>query len=218
MLLLRDVKLLFKNKMVLNNISLNVIKGECIGLIGSNGSGKTCLANIIVGLIKPNCGEIIFNGTNISKLEIFQRIEFGMGYLPQETILLNSISVFENFNLILELNNIKYKDALKITEQKLYEFGLLHLKNQIVKSLSGAEKRLVALAITLLFPKKLIIIDELFLGLDMSNIDKVIGIIQKTIVENNTAFIILDQHYEKVFNIADRILFLKNMKIYDKNS
>ena len=138
-----------KKKPIIRNISINVQKGQIVGLLGPNGAGKTTAFHILVGLIKPDSGEILLNGKKITKLPIFERGNLGISYLPQESSIFRGMNVEDNIYSILEISE-KDKNVRSIKlENLLNEFDIEHLRKSNAVVLSGGEKRRLEIARTL---------------------------------------------------------------------
>ena len=131
----------YNKRCVVNEVSLDMKKGEIVGLLGPNGAGKTTTFYMITGLIKPDGGSITFNNNDITKLPMYKRSRLGLGYLPQESSIFKKLTVQENVFILWEqLNNVPKKDYEKKLNELLDEMGILHLKNSKGLQLSGGEK------------------------------------------------------------------------------
>ena len=193
-----------KNKPIIRNISLNVKKGQIIGLLGANGAGKTTAFHILVGLIKPSSGDVLLDGKKITTMPIYQRGALGISYLPQETSLFRGMNVEDNIYSILEISEID-KNIRKIKlENLLNEFDIAHLRKSNASILSGGEKRRLEIARTLASNPKYLLMDEPLTGVDPISIDDIKIIISK-LKEKNIGIIITDHNVRETLNIVDEV-------------
>ena len=130
----------------MKDVSLNVKKGEIVGLLGPNGAGKTTSFYMIVGLIKPDIGNVFFNQTNITKTPMYKRAKMGIGYLPQEVSVFRKLSVEDNIQAILEMTSLNKAEQKVKLEELIEEFGLGHVRKTLGIKLSGGEKRRTEIA------------------------------------------------------------------------
>ncbi len=174
----------YKNKYVVNNVSFQLNSGEIVGLIGPNGAGKTTSFYMIVGLIKPDKGEIFLYEENITKKPMYKRSQKGIGYLSQEPSIFRKLSVEDNILCILEMQKKFYKKRKKITEKLIEELGLQHIRNHRGDLLSGGERRRTEIARCLAINPKFILLDEPFSGIDpiaIEELQKIILYLKKKI-------------------------------------
>ena len=151
----------FGNKQVVRNISLNINRGEIVGLLGPNGAGKTTTFYIIVGLIKPDTGEIYMENIDVSTLPIYLRGQKGISYLPQEASIFRGMNVEDNLMSIIEIIE-KNKDKHQIIlENLLNEFDIQHVRKSKSIVLSGGERRRLEIARTLASNPKYLLLDDL---------------------------------------------------------
>ncbi|OQY07039.1 MAG: ABC transporter ATP-binding protein, partial [Fusobacteriia bacterium 4572_132] len=130
----------YKNTKVVSDVSLEVKKGEIVGLLGPNGAGKTTTFYMIVGIIKPNDGKVLYNERDITKFPMHKRASLGMGYLAQEASVFRNLTVEENLEAILEMKNYNKKKIKKIKDEILEEFKITHIAKNLGYSLSGGER------------------------------------------------------------------------------
>lgn len=157
----------FKTRLVVHDISLEINAGEIVGLLGPNGAGKTTSFYMIVGLIRCDSGNILFNDKNITTFPIHERAQLGISYLPQEESIFRKLNVADNIKSIIELRkNLSEKQKQELLEQLLQEFHIEHLRDSLGISLSGGEKRRVEIARALAIEPKFILLDEPFAGID----------------------------------------------------
>ena len=163
----------FGNKQVVRNISLNINRGEIVGLLGPNGAGKTTTFYIIVGLVKPDTGEIYMENIDVSTLPIYLRGQKGISYLPQEASIFRGMNVEDNLMSIIEIIE-KNKDKHQIVlENLLNEFDIQHVRKSKSIVLSGGERRRLEIARTLASNPKYLLLDEPLTGIDPVSIEEI---------------------------------------------
>lgn len=200
----------YKKRLVVNDVSLQVEQGEIIGLLGPNGAGKTTCFYMILGLIASDAGEIILNGTHITRKPVHARAKLGLGYLPQEPSVFRKLTVTNNIMGVLqvrnELSNTQRQDLL---QQLLDEFNLNRVKDSLGISLSGGERRRLEIARALASEPKYILLDEPFAGVDPISIADIKKII-KLLASRNIGVIITDHNVRETLDICDRAYILNN--------
>lgn len=199
-----QLKKAFKNRTVVNNISIHVKTSEIIGLLGPNGAGKTTTFNMIVGLIKPDSGQVILDDINISKLPINKRAMLGLGYLPQDRSVFRSLTVQENIMAIVQRRKELNKDQKTETVLSLMqEFHIVHLKNTLAMSLSGGESRRLEIARALAMNPQFMLLDEPFAGIDPISIIDIKRIITQ-LKNRNIGILITDHNVRETLSICER--------------
>jgi len=156
----------YRNRTVVNNVSVEVKQGEIVGLLGPNGAGKTTSFYMIVGLIKPLSGKVFLEDREITDLPMYKRAQLGIGYLAQEASVFRSLSVEDNIKAVLEFTNLSKSDQKERLESLLSEFGLRHVRKSMGIQLSGGERRRTEIARALAVDPKFILLDEPFAGVD----------------------------------------------------
>ncbi len=163
----RNLVKIYNDRTVVNDISFEVNKGEVVGLLGPNGAGKTTTFYMIVGLVKPNGGEVFLGENNLTKVPMNIRAQWGIGYLPQEASIFRKLSVEDNIKLVLEMNDKFTPEEREYKlEELLTEFGMQPRRKSSAISLSGGERRRVELARALAASPEFILLDEPFTGID----------------------------------------------------
>ena len=168
----------YDNKRILDNVSINLNRGESVALLGPNGAGKTSLFYIIMGLIKSDNGSINLDKTEISEYPMYRRSKLGLGYLPQETSIFRGMNVEENILSILEKTEKSSEIKKKKLEDLLAEFGIEHIRYAPSLSLSGGERRRLEIARCLAANPNFILLDEPLAGIDPIAIQDVKNLIQ----------------------------------------
>ena len=211
---------IYGDRRVVNNVSISIEKGEVVGLLGPNGAGKTTTFYMVVGLIKPNGGDIYINNEKITTWPMHIRARAGIGYLPQEASSFRSLSVEDNIKLVLEMNDkLTVDEKRKKLEELLSEFGILKLRSETALSLSGGERRRVELARALAASPDFILLDEPFTGIDPIAIGEIKENIRKLSSEKGLGVLITDHNPKATLSITDRayVIFDGKIKIKGKS-
>ncbi len=195
---------IYNERTVVNNVSIEVNKGEVVGLLGPNGAGKTTTFYMVVGLIRPNSGKIFIDDLDLTNMTMDKRARHGIGYLPQEASIFRKLSVEDNIKLVLELNdklnNKQKKDKL---EELLSEFKIKKLRDTSAVSLSGGERRRVEIARALAASPEFILLDEPFAGIDPIAIGEIKDNI-KLLSNRGLGVLITDHNPKATLSITDR--------------
>jgi len=211
---------IYGDRRVVNDVSISIEKGEVVGLLGPNGAGKTTTFYMVVGLVKPNGGNIYINNKNITTWPMHIRAKAGLGYLPQEASSFRSLSVEDNIKLVLEMNDkLTVNEKRRKLEELLEEFGITRLRSEISISLSGGERRRVELARALAASPDFILLDEPFTGIDPIAIGEIKENIRKLSVEKGLGVLITDHNPKATLSITDRayVIFDGKIKIKGKS-
>src|SRR5258707_2475178 len=205
MMILRDEQLVkkYKKRTVVNNVSVYVQQGEIVGLLGPNGAGKTTSFYMIVGLIKPNEGNIFLDEGNITGLPMYRRAKLGIGYLAQEASVFRKLSVEDNILAVLEMTSLTKKEQHEKTEQLLNEFGLVRVRKNRGDLLSGGERRRTEIARALAVDPKFILLDEPFAGVDPIAVEDIQNIVTH-LKDRNIGVLITDHNVHETLSITDR--------------
>jgi lipopolysaccharide export system ATP-binding protein len=203
---------IYRKRRVVDDISLEINKGEVVGLLGPNGAGKTTTFYIIVGLIAPDKGKVSFNSKEITKIPMFQRARMGMGYLAQEPSIFRKLTVEENLLLILESLGVKRDERRERCYSLLKELEIEHLADYKGYMLSGGERRRVEIARTLTSSPSFMLLDEPFTGVDpiaVYDIQEIISYLK----EKGLGILITDHNVRETLKITDRAYIMHNGKI-----
>ncbi len=205
---------IYGNRTVVNNVSFEVKQGEIVGLLGPNGAGKTTSFYQVVGLIKPDAGEVFLNDVNITKLPMYKRAQMGIGYLPQEASVFRKLSVEDNISAVLEMTKLtKQEQKLKL-ESLLEEFRLQKVRKNNGDTLSGGERRRTEIARALAVDPKFILLDEPFAGVDPIAVEDIQAIVAK-MKYKNIGILITDHNVNETLSICDRAYLLIDGKIFE---
>lgn len=193
----------YARKPVIRNVSLAIQRGEAVGLLGPNGAGKTTLFYMVMGLITPDYGTILLDGTDITRFPVYRRARLGIGYLPQEASIFRGLTVEQNILAILELSEPEVDKRHQRLEELLGEFSITHLKRTQAISLSGGERRRVEIARTLASNPSFILLDEPLAGVDPIAIADIKALVTylKTL---HIGVFITDHNVRETLDIVDR--------------
>ena len=150
----------YKNRTVVNGVTVNVKQGEIVGLLGPNGAGKTTSFYMIVGLIRPDEGKVFLDDLEITNVPVYKRAKMGLGYLPQEVSVFRKLSVEDNIKAVLEMTDLTKIQQEERLENLLNEFRLGHVRKNLGIKLSGGEKRRTEIARALATDPKFILLDD----------------------------------------------------------
>ncbi len=197
------LKKVYGPRTVVHDASLSVKSGEVVGLLGPNGAGKTTSFYMIVGLIAADGGEIFIDDQNITHLPIHRRAHLGLGYLPQEASIFRRLTVSQNIQAVLELQNLTDDEIKNRMEALLDDLHIMHIRDNPAVSLSGGERRRVEIARALATDPRFILLDEPFAGVDpiaVLDIQKIIRFLK----ERNIGVLITDHNVRETLGICDR--------------
>jgi len=197
----------YKQRMVVNDVSVQVEQGEIVGLLGPNGAGKTTTFYMIVGLIKPFKGQVLLDDMDITNEPMYKRAKKGIGYLAQEASVFRKLSVEDNIKSVLEFTKLNKKQQQEKLETLLDEFGLQHARKSFGITLSGGERRRTEIARALAVDPKFILLDEPFAGVDPIAVEDIQTIVSK-LKEKNIGILITDHNVHETLNITDRAYLL----------
>ena len=202
----------FKKRVVVNEVSLKVEKGEIVGLLGPNGAGKTTSFYMIVGLEKPDSGEVFLSEVNISNMPMYRRAQLGISYLTQEASIFRKLTVSENIMAILETMKLSKDEIKERLERLLSEFNIGHVRERKGTELSGGERRRVEIARCLALEPQFILLDEPFAGVDplaVADIQEIVRYLR----QRGMGILITDHNVRETLNIVDRAYILNEGKI-----
>jgi len=203
---------IYNKRKVVNRINLSISPGEVVGLLGPNGAGKTTTFYMIVGLIKPDGGEIILDGEDISDYPMYQRARKGLNYLPQEPSVFRKLTVEENIMAILETLDMHEEDRKERLKELLGELDLSSLAKNYAYSLSGGERRRVEITRALVTSPKYILLDEPFAGIDPLAVADIQKIIEK-LKNKKIGIIISDHNVRETLSCCDRAYIVNEGEI-----
>ncbi|KAF0199734.1 MAG: lipopolysaccharide export system ATP-binding protein [Bacteroidetes bacterium] len=197
----------YRQRTVVNNVSVHVEQGEIVGLLGPNGAGKTTSFYMIVGLIKPLSGKVFLNDAEITEMPMYRRAQMGIGYLAQEASVFRQLSVEDNIAAVLEFTRLDKTEQKERLESLIQEFGLNHVRKSRGIQLSGGERRRTEIARALAVNPNFILLDEPFAGVDPIAVEDIQNIVLK-LKEKNIGILITDHNVHETLNITDRAYLL----------
>jgi len=199
----------FDKRVILRKIDIHLNKGEMLGLLGSNGTGKSTFMNIVLGLLKADFGDIFLGNIKLTSLAIHQRSKLGIAYLPQQTSIFRGLTVYENLlgiSQIVKKNTTEQKD---IVEKLMAEFSITHLRNVKATELSGGERRRTEIARCLINNPKVLLLDEPFAGVDLLSIQDIKGLLLK-LQARGCAVLVTDHNASQLLSVVDRAYVIAN--------
>jgi lipopolysaccharide export system ATP-binding protein len=205
----------YDGRKVVNGVSLEVRSGEVVGLLGPNGAGKTSTFYMVLGLLKPDAGEIFLDGQDISHLPIFRRARLGLQYLPQETSVFRKLTVAENILAILETLEPDPAVRQERLEKLLAELRISHLARQKASALSGGERRRLEITRALVTSPHFIILDEPFAGIDPLAVTDIQNIIRH-LKERQLGVLISDHNVREALGVCDRAYIINEGVILEE--
>src|SRR3990167_9381858 len=199
----KQLKKTYKDRTVVNRVSINVFRGEIVGLLGPNGAGKTTTFYMSVGVIRPDSGHIYFRGEDITGLPMYQRARLGIGYLSQEPSIFRKLTVEENVMAILETLDIPQAERKRRLERLLEELDIAYLAKNKAYTLSGGERRRLEITRALVTNPSLILLDEPFSGVDPIAVFEVQKILQR-LKAQGLSILLTDHSVSETLSITDR--------------
>ncbi|MDH3709493.1 MAG: LPS export ABC transporter ATP-binding protein [Cyclobacteriaceae bacterium] len=193
----------YHKRTVVNHVSVTVEQGEIVGLLGPNGAGKTTTFYMIVGLIKPNDGQIFLDDENITGLPMYRRAKLGIGYLAQEASVFRNLTVEENLKAVLEMTDLPKEQQHDRIEALLDEFSLNHVRKNNGVVLSGGERRRTEIARALAVDPSFVLLDEPFAGVDPIAVEEIQSIVAR-LRQKNIGILITDHNVNETLSITDR--------------
>ncbi len=198
----RGLQKIYDGRAVVNGVDIEVRPGEIVGLLGPNGAGKTTSFYMIVGLVRPNGGQVVFEGNDVTHEPMYVRARLGMGYLPQEESIFRRLTVRENILAVMETQNFTKKEREEQSQLLMEKFGIDHVANNLAITLSGGEKRRLTIARSLVTEPKLLMLDEPFSGVDPIAVGEIQDII-RMLRAAGLAILITDHNVRETLNIVD---------------
>ncbi len=192
----------YKGREVVKGISVRVDRGSVVGLLGPNGAGKTTTFYMIVGLVNPDGGSVVIDGSNVTNMPMYRRSGFGIGYLPQEPSVFRKLTVEQNLRAMLETTKLSRTEQKRKAESLMEEFRITHVKERKGIELSGGERRRVEIARALVTDPNFLLLDEPFTGIDpisLSELQNMIGYLK----HRGIGVLITDHNVRETLEIVD---------------
>jgi lipopolysaccharide export system ATP-binding protein len=203
----------YRGRRVVDHVSITVRQGEIVGLLGPNGAGKTTSFRMVVGIVKPDQGQVLFQDEDVTRLPMYRRARRGLGYLSQEPSVFKKMSVLDNVRCVLEARGVRRAERNDRAMQMLDELQLTHLVDSLGETLSGGERRRLEIARSLATSPKLLLLDEPFAGVDpitVEEIQKILG----GLSERGIAILITDHSVIETLRITDRAYIIAKGKVF----
>lgn len=207
------LKKIYNKREVVKSSTLEVKQGEIVGLLGPNGAGKTTTFYMIVGLVRPNAGEVFLDEQNITNLPMYKRARLGIGYLPQEASVFRKMSVEDNILSVLEFGTLSQTERLERTEEMLEDLGIANIRKSMGYALSGGERRRTEIARALALQPKFILLDEPFAGVDPIAVEDIQEIVEG-LVKRNIGVLITDHNVHETLSITNHAYLLFDGTIF----
>ena len=207
----------FRSRKVVNRVSLEIKQGESVGLLGPNGAGKTTTFYMVVGLTRPDEGQVILNDEDITFFPMHKRAKKGVSYLPQEPSVFRKLTVEENILAVLESQNLSRFDRKKKARSLLRELNILHIKDSMAYSLSGGERRRVEISRSLANSPLFVLLDEPFAGIDPIAVADIQSIISQ-LKNRGIGVLITDHNVRETLSITDRAYIINEGEIISSGS
>ena len=205
----KNISKSFGSRVILRKIDIYLNKGEMLGLLGSNGAGKSTFMNIVLGLLKPDFGDIFLDKTKLTNLAIHERSNIGIGYLPQQTSIFRGLTVYENLLGIAQIVKKNTEEQKAIVEQLMAEFSITHLRDVKATALSGGERRRTEIARCLINNPKVLLLDEPFAGVDLLSIQDIKTLLLK-LQNRGCAVLVTDHNASQLLSVVDRAYVIAN--------
>lgn len=203
----------YKNRVVVDHVSITVEQGSIVGLLGPNGAGKTTTFYMIVGIIRPDEGEVMVDGTSITDMPVHLRQQFGIGYLPQEASIFRKLSVRDNLMALLQTRkDLTGAQRKEKADQLMEEFHIAQVQDSLGSELSGGERRRVEIARALTMDPFFILLDEPFAGVDPLAVEDIQRVVDQ-LKKRDIGILITDHNVRETLSIVDRAYILSEGKV-----
>jgi len=199
----------FNDRIILRKIDIHLNQGEMLGLLGSNGAGKSTFMNIVLGLLKPDFGDIFLGNSKLTTLAIHERSKMGIAYLPQQTSIFRGLTVYDNLLAISQIVKKGTTAQKEIVEKLMAEFSITHLRDVKATALSGGERRRTEIARCLVSSPKVLLLDEPFAGVDLLSIQDIKGLLIK-LQSRGCAVLVADHNASQLLSVVDRAYVIAN--------
>ena len=199
----------FDDRIVLRKIDIHLNQGEMLGLLGSNGAGKSTFMNIVLGLLKSDFGDIFLGNSKLTNLAIHERSKLGIAYLPQQTSIFRGLTVYENLLAIAQIIKKRTAEQKDVVEKLMVEFSITHLRDVKATALSGGERRRTEIARCLINNPKVLLLDEPFAGVDLLSIQDIKGLLIK-LQSRGCAVLVADHNASQLLSVVDRAYVIAN--------
>ncbi len=207
----------YSGRVVVDNVSISITRRTTVGLLGRNGAGKTTTFRMIMGMITPNGGAVVFEGRDITELPMYKRARLGMGYLSQEPSIFQKLSVRDNLQAILETMSLTNAERNKRADMLIERFGLTEVTDSEGRFLSGGERRKLEIARAMVTEPSLILLDEPFSGVDPIAVEDLQGQIRH-LIASGVSILITDHNVERTLEVVDKAYIIDHGKVMASGS
>ena len=214
---IRNLVKSYRSRNVVNKVTLEIKQGEIVGLLGPNGAGKTTTFYMVVGLTRPDDGQVFLNDADITNFPMHQRAKKGLSYLPQEPSVFRKLTVEENLLAVLESQKLSTFDRKKKARSLLRELNILHIKDSMAYSLSGGERRRVEISRALATSPIFVLLDEPFAGIDPIAVADIQSIVSQ-LKNRGIGVLITDHNVRETLSITDRAYIINEGEIISSGS
>ena len=208
----RELVKKYSGRAVVNEISITIAQRSIVGLLGRNGAGKTTTFRMIMGMITPNGGSVVFEGRDITKLPMYKRARLGVGYLSQEPSIFQRLSVRDNLYAILETMSITKAERNRKADMLIEQFALSEVAESQGRFLSGGERRKLEIARAMVTDPSLILLDEPFSGVDPIAVEDLQREIRR-LVASGVSILITDHNVERTLEVVDKAYIIDHGKV-----
>ena len=207
----------YRGRRVVNGVSLSLRQGEVVGLLGPNGAGKTTSFHMIVGLISPDSGRVIFNDEDITSDPMYQRARLGISYLPQEPSVFRKLTVEENILAILQTLTLSRRDRQERLDSLIQDMGLETVRHSLGYQISGGERRRVEIARSLVISPSFLLLDEPFSGIDPKQVVELQRIISE-LKDEGIGVLVTDHNVRETLRVTNRAYIIHNGEVFRSGS
>jgi lipopolysaccharide export system ATP-binding protein len=207
----------FVGRRVVDDVTIEVRAGEVVGLLGPNGAGKTTSFHMIVGLTRPDAGRVLLDGSDVTRLPMYERARRGIGYLPQEASIFRKLSVEQNIMAVLETLDLSAVDRAERLRQLLDELGIAKLAKSKALALSGGERRRLEITRALVISPSFMLLDEPFAGIDPIAVVDIQGIVSQ-LKRRGIGVLITDHNVRETLGICDRAYIVNEGTVLEEGT
>ena len=207
----------YGTRVVVNAVSLTIDQSSIVGLLGRNGAGKTTSFRMIMGMVTPNDGEVVFEGRDITKMAMFKRARLGIGYLSQEPSIFQRLTVRQNLHAILETMAINRAERHRRADMLIERFSLEEVANSHGRFLSGGERRKLEIARAMITNPSLILLDEPFSGVDPITVEELQNEIRR-LVASGVSILITDHNVRRTLEVVDKAYIMDHGQVIGEGS
>ena len=205
----KNISKSFGKRVILRKIDIHLNKGEMLGLLGSNGAGKSTFMNIVLGILKSDFGDMFLDNIKLTTLAIHERSKLGIAYLPQQTSIFRGLTVYENLLGIAQIVKKGAFEQKEAVEKLMAEFSITHLRDIKATALSGGERRRTEIARCLINNPKILLLDEPFAGVDLLSIQDIKALLLK-LQARGCAVLVTDHNASQLLSVVDRAYVIAN--------